>query len=1324
MFEYLRRSFLSLLLLSFSMGSWAKICYAHFNQFSSAKGLVSNCVRGVDVDSHGFIWAATDFGLDRFDGQRFRHFSQQSHPDMARNDVLHVHCTRRHILIGGYNGLVQQYDAVRDAFTDAKPLEFDRSFYKSIDGFYRAPNGREFLLTIGGLYVWDARTERYIPNTATLKNYRYQTIYSLCIDRYGQYWLGTVKGFQLAGTDGEPLSPYLEQSGIIPCIKPLDNHRMVVATQGNRLCVFAQQKGPAKQLYDIPLPFNNLTDMLLNPRGRSWFATDGHGLWFSDNLAEDHPTFHSMRPYGVSDADFLKLYSLAYDHEGNLWIGSQDGGLYEWLRHQHRSITFSTDMGFPPMVCSSFAEDAAGHLLVGTDGKGLFCYTPRTGSIRTINLPNNNILSVVPYAGNIGLSTWGQGIMWLDAGLSQPESEIFKGIPSPIANIFNLATADGELWAGTAGDGLYYKPVNAPWRRVLLQDLSKNIGPNQWIKEIICGPKGERWILTSNTLWQRKAGRFISRTNDLSIQRNNNPLTMNDALILADGSLLTATNKGILWFSAASTNSGRLPWLPVADYHSLVQMADSSIFAAGSNGIIHFNISRKSWNKLPGDYSDKQKFVFYPKAKFITRNGTVLLGCNGGFISIQPSLLTPPASLSYLSFASLAINRQPIAPFTDVLQKGPLSALATLTLSHTQTDLAISLDVLDFDPQDAATLRYRLKGLNNEWQPVPEDRILLFSHLPAGTFWLQVQGCRSEQWSQAKTISLKIEVLPPWWAAWWFRTLVIILLGSGLAWGIQRRFTQLKRNKAELEQAVANRTRQLADALDEKDRLIGVVAHDLRNPMFGIVSALENLNHLTVSPALAQQLSSALLSSAQRLQTQMQSLLAWARSDREQLLPLPQNCDAAAVASLIYQQLEGVARVKNIKVTLAFTLQHFVVADERMLQVVIRNLLSNALKFTPADGQVFLEGKEREGIALIEVRDSGVGISAEKLDTLRTQGIHTSTTGTQGEEGTGMGLNLCFVYADRNKGKLTVQSQEGEGTTFSLQLSLSSELLPTSSTSATVPAATPPSELPGNGLPINLPLLKENSVLVVDDDELIRQSLVTMLSPYLTVFSAADGRQAQEIAISQLPDVVVTDVEMPYINGLELSRILAKNELTAHIPVLFISARTEMDIKLQGYRTGAIDYICKPFSLQELLFKISSILQLHQKQQAYLLKQLLQQGKVTSDSNVSPCEPDAFCQKFMDFVAANYSNSNLSVENLAQYMAASTSTLNRKLKGALNTSPADFLNRYRLNRAQQLLAQNELSITDVAYQVGYNDPSYFSRKYKEQFGYPPSKKKN
>lgn len=1309
MSKQLRYIVLCTLILILSVSTLAQE-RVRFDHFTTKDGLQSNRIYSITQDSLGFIWMATDFGVCRFDGCTFRSFQRSDYPEMARDEMLTVEGYGDGVFVGSSNGLLIQYDPDKDKFINRSPEEFDRSCYKEVRGFYLPQDRKGYAFTVSGIYQFNPKDTIFTHEFGAFQNLSEEYVRSLYVDEYDRFWLGTVDKLLVFDKQGILLRKYeftQKMRGFITSILRVGD-KLVVSSFSDELWIFdmGEELQPTPTI--VKTPFTNVMTVIKDSHGRFWFPTDGTGLWYSNELPTKSSDFVSILPYGVDATEMKKVYSIKEDKNGDIWVGTQCTGLWRYCYDQLSGVVTSNDIGFPPRVCSSFVEDTDGTIYVGTDGDGIYSVSPDFKKIEHLPFDKANVLAMNLAAPHkIWVATWGDGCHLLDVSTKQSQREHFAGIDNPVNCALSLSQMpNGEVWVSSAGDGIYYRDLEGKWTRLHMTD-SMVIHPDLWPISSVAGKGDDCWVLTTRTIWLRSGGKLRSTIPDAITLKTYNPLVLVDAVSDVDGSLYVVGNEGFIHYSNTGVALDTLDFMPPASYASILRDRTGKFWVSGSAGVISFDPKKKEYNTV---YPEEQ--IYYSRSSFLDSRNRLFFGARNGFVSLSLNSSSHGDPLPYFAFSELLVERKRILPYTEELSAGCLAKLKHLDLEAERTEVTFALDRLSLQNAQSIKCFYRLSGLKEEWMPVEPNGKISFSYIPQGEYDLQVKAIALDNPSFEKRISLKISVLPPWWASWWFILLSILFLLSLISLIVWMRMRTLMRQRQILEEKVEERTSELKRVLCDKDRLISVIAHDLKNPMFAIVGALESVVSKNKQSDAQNKTLVDIYGSAKHLQDEMVELLNWARSKRDDIVCHPTDIDLGFVTNNALFLLRAMMDEKHIKLEKNIDLTNRVYADSRMIGTVVRNALSNSIKFTPREGSIIIKAWQEADLCKMEITDTGRGMSEAQLQQLQSEGYCNSTLGTEQEKGTGLGFRICYDYMLRNNGKMEVRSVEGKGTTVALTLPLSE--VPVSDELLQAQAQTE--------FEVDADLLNGNTVLVVDDDPLICSNMKGVLEPYMKALTAVNGAEGLAVAMEQMPDLVLSDVEMPGMNGIEMCRELSKNEATCHIPILFLSARNDDVDRLTGLQSGAIDYISKPFSNSELLLKIANILKIRQNQQQRLLAQRIQSGAKEEHKEKTVDSLNPFVASMMTVMEQRYADCELTMDALARDLCVSQSTLLRRVKSVTGKTPIEILVELRLTKAMELIKAKsaDQSIGNIAYEVGFNDPSYFARKFKEHFGTLPS----
>ena len=510
----------------------------------------------------------------------------------------------------------------------------------------------------------------------------------------------------------------------------------------------------------------------------------------------------------------------------------------------------------------------------------------------------------------------------------------------------------------------------------------------------------------------------------------------------------------------------------------------------------------------------------------------------------------------------------------------------------------------------------------------------------------------------------------------------------------------------EQNQLIQSKNKELSNTIHTRDQLLAIVSHDMKNPLnalYGLSSILKN-QYDRLPAAKQKQLIDNIHHSSQSLQKQVLDLLDWAVMQTGSLAYEPQDCNMRIVVLDAISLMQSVAAQKGITIQFSEALTRTVHCDPRMISTVIRNLLGNSLKFTHRGGTISITLDMQEHAAVIRITDSGIGIAPDRLATIFADKQFEVSYGTNNEKGMGLGLKICKEFIDKNLGTISVTSGLEQGTEFEIHLPIGSA---------------PASRAEAAGMQtIHAPQSTEAKqlMLIVEDNDEIQTLLQQCFEPHYLIELARNGREGLAAALKLVPDVILSDIEMPHMSGIEMCRQIKSNPVTAHIPMVILSGNTAVSQQIEGLRLGVDDYITKPFDAELLQVKVQQLLANRDRAARHLLAQL--SGAAPDETPVSG--RDQFLRDVIEIIEQNVTQPELSVEFLASEMHVSRQQITRKFKAILGQTPVDFIRSYRLQKAVKILQSGGSHIAEVAYAVGFNDPKYFTTCFTKEFGLPPS----
>lgn len=1290
-----------------------------FTHYSSKDGLSSNYIHDIAQDRNGFIWIATHFGISRFNGTTFHNFLSTDYPSMYRDDIYHAFVMKHGaVTFGSSKGTIVSYNNRQDNFTDYAPTD---SFYHDITGYTLCLDGEELVSTSAGVYTYceNAGKLQFLPVVP-----KGTAVYEVFKDRWQHYWLGLNRGVALYNRTGEKVNGFEALERIneqINNICQLDKNTLLLcSTTGSLWRVTCTEDGQIQELKKIDTPFKNISEICTD-NADIWIGTSGSGLW--KGICQNGTfSFERCMPINRDDSDVRKISALYKDADGNIWVGTQNTGLWCITPARQSAVTISSSLGIPMVTGTSFYENSRKEILLGTDGQGLFLldslYNIKQHLTDNERLSANSILSITPFNDKCVLSYWGGEISQLDPVFLQNKKLPFLGIDHPSQTAKFATTApNGEIWACMSGDGVYVHKAGKGWSKLHLMN-------DKWVNHV-CFSKQAAWVTTTRTIWRiDKDGQCTALFPDTEKEPTHNPTELHQCAVDEQGNCYAATSNGIYHCPANGNRFEKLDFLPQGVYSSILYDPDGQFWTSGTNGILTFKAKEQTYCHELDALSGYDQNFYIPRAIYKDHHNQFYFGTKQGFVVLNNSIKNTPTS-PYTEWSELYSRGTKVSVNSSGLLPVSLSSTHQLELAYNQTDIGLKYDIVNLKANNPIKAFYRINGLDTTWVPVGSDQTIKITHLPEGDYLLEVQLFSKGRQLPNSRLQMGILVSPPWWRTWWFYTLLALSIAASALLYFRRHIRNITRQKKELEQKVAERTLELSEAnlslqqrekevelqnellhnaLKEKDQLVSIVGHDLKNPMFSIVSTLEHLlrdKEEKDNPLLRQ-----VYHAAAVLQGQLLKLLDWANENRITATCDIRQTDINEILAEVSAQARGMLEDKKINLSTLTDVTHYVLADPRMLSTIIRNLLTNAIKFSPEGSPILLKAVETDELVRVSVCDKGIGMSEDTIEKLRN-GMRTTSLGTSSEKGYGLGFGIIREFVKQNKGTLNIKSAPGEGTTIEI------DFLRTEQTLEKKANHLP--EAPKPAIEADKELLAGKTILVVDDDALILLHLKTLLSEYVNVLTADNGQEGLLLAKNSIPDLILSDVDMPVMNGMEMFDALRENSQTSNIPFLFISAINEEALRIRGLARGAIDYIPKPFNEQELIMKACNVLSVLKKQQLTVLLEAMN-GEVEKTVEVNP-----LLEQLLEVVRTHYQEPGYSFDDMANALGMSKSTLTRRLKSLTDKTPVEILAEFRLNKAKQLLLSGNATVSDVAYAVGFNDPLYFSKKFKEAFGCPPSK---
>ncbi len=1310
-------------------------------------GLSNNFVRGITQDKQGFVWVATIDGLNRFDGRQFTSFTKENSgltsnelndmiADPKDPDILWI--SSRHDGLCKYDYSTGAITTCTDNLksTDIPHLSISTdsclwvTYYHFPPEKYNSATGEIFRLydniPVGfKIHAWcsiEDNVGRYLYighdgdglTQVNLKNKQFRNfdpkdvsdgtiggshVYTLYIDRYGDVWCGTENGISIfSPTSGKfqnithLTNPTLPPGGV-KCIYELGNGNLWIGTDKGGVCTLTEDNisnhiynfdsyNPGYYFnHDEALTSSFISKIFEDSFGNIWVGTQSNGV---DIISYEAPFFILDEPFPTTNGSNVSqaVWSTVHDNDGNLWIGGEN-----YLLKMNRNGRIPFMLPSSPKdntIVSALHYDKTGKLWVGTANSGVFIFDPIKESVSPVEISENEIRCFEEDRdGNILIGTHGGIYVSKDNQTAQPANDLNAKVNDKYIMSMKY-DRNGALWVGSYGQGA---SVISPNSKVV-SFSQKDILPSNTINDIFEDSNGNMWLATRNGLVRISGDNY----SDYSIYNYENGLLNNDVKAIVednDGNLWVSSNRGIGMFDPSS---GRMTAYDKTYGESLFSYSEGSatkshnrIFFGSLNGITHFNPSR-----LKNGHHDSKIMVgsMYAHDKnAVDQNMRVMLPVNSGKIEL---------------------------PYN----------LNTFTIKFCNPDITQAANT---------SYVYNMKGVNEVWTPVNDDNEALYHSLRPGKYEFRVRHrLNGEYWSEPDTL-LTITITPPLYLTWWAKliyTVCALILLSLIFYFFK--------HKVDLEKNLAiEREKSINDKKINEERMVFFtnITHELRTPLSLIVGPIEDLvNDTDLKPEQRKKLLT-IRTSSMRLLNLINGILEF-RKTETQNKRLEVVCGNFAnlirEVGIRFKELNNNPDV-NISIDVTDMEGSEMYFDPEVITIILNNLLGNAIKYTKS-GTISLELHPFacQGVRYIDlsVSDTGEGISKEALPHIFER--YYQAKHNRKVSGTGIGLALTKSLVELHEGTISVKSEQGVGSVFTVRL-LADNSYPN--------AMHREVEEPSEGEQINQssgPNRSEDklTILVLEDDDDVRDYVAQSFSDDFNIVTAADGKEGLDKVLEVMPDIIVSDIMMPEIDGIELCSKIKTDSAVSHIPVILLTAKDSLLDKEQGYAAGADSYITKPFSATLLKARINNILESRNQLTMRMLdddqripdKEREESSSKAAEPTLQEQKPEVeltpfdreFIAKFKRLTEENIEMEDLDIAFFTDKMCMSHSTLYRKVKGITGYTPNEFIRKIKLHKAAKMLMSGKVAISEIPFKTGFNSSAYFRRVFKKEFGVSPT----
>jgi len=1361
----------AVLLCLFSQCLFAQNNDYQFSQLDIKNGLSNNRVICIYKDVQGFMWFGTTAGLNRYDGYEFKVFKHNDGDpnSLISNYVEHIDEGPDNMLWIYTNNGISIYNPITEKFSNNTDVLYAlikyHVFKDRVTSIKKDKRGNFWFVTANkGIYCYDpkSQTTAFFNGSESQLKLHSNQVAEVVNEQGDIFWLiyadGVIdkidvhtnkilsRNFGLYNANAGKLEPYT-------CIIGNDHNLWIYVsensmgvycydTKSNGLMHFVKG-GPV-----IPLNSNVINTIVQGDDKTIWIGTDHGGI----NLID--PINHKVS-YLVNRVDDPKSLGgnsvmLYKDNTGIIWAGTFKQGIsyfhkgiiqFPLVRHYMLDNT-----SLPNEDVDCFVEDASGNLWIGTNGGGLIYfnkqnkqYTQYKHDAQNPNSLSNDIIVglCIDHDRKLWVGTYFGGLNCFDGKkfTHYVHDEKDKASISDDRVYSIIEDSSLNLWVGTFAGGLNILnrktnnfihpryPMSSEYTSIIYQDKQKNI-----------------WIGRDN-------GVDVIEHKTNTVKHYYNQAKNSNSLVANDVNVIMQDHRGLFWIGTkdglsilnAQTdkfiNIEDKDGLPSNNIWSILEDNSGRIWLDGANGVANIKLIPKGAGYTYeihkyDEFDGLQGNEFNADAALKTRNGEMIFGGAHGYNLFNPEKIKPFDFKPKLLFTDFELFNKTVGVGDtvkgDVILTRSITQTRSLVLNHNENVFSISFALCDYFSPNKIVYQYKLEDFDKQWLTVQNNsRKATYTNLDAGNYVFKVRTRNINDPGSVNEITLNIKILPPFWKSTSAYIIYFVLIVGLLFYIRHRGILKLKKefqatqNKLEAEREI-KQEREEASRMHELDlmkiKFFTNVSHEFRTPLSLIISPIDSLIRNNDNPEQTNQLLM-VKRNGRRLLNLVNQLLDFRKMETKELKLNLRKADIIEFIKDVSFSFNDLADQNSITYVFDSEVNSLVTKfDHDKIERILFNLLSNAFKFTASGGHISvllgLAGEVSQQLLVIKVIDTGIGISEEKQGKIFERFFQAPLPENLLNQGSGIGLSITHEFVKMHGGEISVESEPGNGSCFIINLPVNVEeerLAPATLVERPVETVLKPA-------PDVLVTGKRPVILLVEDNDDMRFYLKDNLKHVFNIVEATNGKDGWQKALALHPNLIVSDVTMPEMNGIDLCKKIRSDNRTAHIPVILLTALTEEQDQLTGLHNGANDYITKPFNFEILLSKINGLLAMQETFKKTYQKQM--EIKVQDLAIVS--EDEKFLKNTFDCIENNITNYNFSVEELSRQMAMSRVSLYKRLLALTGKTPVDCIRTVRLKRSVQLLEKSQLSIANIAYEVGFNNPTYFSKVFKDEYGIVPS----
>lgn len=1298
-------------------------------KINQKQGLSNSRITGIVKDEDGFIWISTQDGLNKYDGFNFEVF-QKKNSNISSNDITHIiRDSKNRIWVATLGGGISLYDKQKNNFRVIKKLNSEAKSIISnqINILFEDTQGFIWIGTDNGVSKINPVSFNYINfQSLELSNINVTSFYE---GMNGDMYIGTFgRGLFVLKNGHKSIEKIKvnqqEKIKYINVLSSLNNDNLLVGTSYHGLMRFDLNTNLVTDYFKE----NNLNDtpdivrsVKTDSRGNLWVGSDGKGLFKieSPNSTKVKLKKFDFNPESKSGLSGNAIYVIAEINNNSIWIGTAWNGLNVINYKDNSELIYSDIKGEKPFPVLSINK-SKNSLFIGSDGNGLTTFNFKDKSIKKLPIDANYIQHIsINDDRFIWLGTFANGLIKYDLRDNTQKkyvNTINDNSSISFNNVRDLIFEGDSIWVGTWGGGLnLFDKKKQEFKTFTFNDSIKPLNNRNIVS--LENDDNKIWIATFGgglNMFEKRTKKF---KNFKFSESNHNSISSNYIFSLLKDSRnnlwIGSSGAGISRMNLKDFSITRFEEYKYSTITSIIEDNENNIWFGSKNGILKYDYKDNAMHQVNVLYGD-----YHLNSTFIDKDNYLYFGGINGITKFNPSQIDLSFNPIKVFITDFKLFNKKVSITDNGILQSNIQTVDEITLNYSDNVFTFNYAGIKYPFSKDLEYAIKLENFDEQWREVGKDRTATFTNLSPGEYIFKVKAKEiDDEWKSDYT-SIRIKVLKPFWSTWWailFYLFLIVLI----AYYLRKNFIEKGKLKSslEFEKLMHEKDNEIYKL---KQQFFTNISHEIRTPVTLIISSINRLfNNDYLKDGRKIKAANTIRRNSNLLLRLVNELLDVKKLENNDITLKVTENNIVSFVKEIYSSFSDVASDRNINYELKTDLSKSILwFDKNQLEKVIFNLISNAFKFTHDNGEISIIISEEQEKVVIKIKDNGIGLSKENQKKIFKRFYQVDNNHSDKNRGFGLGLSIVQDIVKLHKGKITVESEIKEGSVFEVILKKGTDHLKEYiSDNLLSKFSNDNKTIIDLKRKVNKKKGEVFSVLVVEDNVEIQDYVKDLLeNSNYSVIQAFNGLEGLQKVTKHLPDLIITDIMMPEMDGTELIKKVKTNSITSYIPIIVLTAKTAIEDKRENFQLGADDYITKPFDDVILLSRIKNLLKNRK-----FLKNKFGSQDIFEPKKININSKD---QKFLESVykifEENLETSSLNAVMVSEKMNMSHSTLYKKIKILTGLTFVEFLRDYKLSVAKQLIQETGYSVSEASYKVGYSDNKYFSKLFKAKFKKSPS----